>query len=214
MILDTEVSDLRFFPDNCNFWFVAACWEGKVAFFTESQMARGRTFVKFTQSKGTHQKDVISLDISEENALVTASIDNVISFWNTYVANESKHFKMPRSLVQAENNQNIQSIRFLKGHEHCRHLLIIINNGDVYILDCMKMNLLNYEDGREFMLQGKVADYSAVDFKNEKLISVSESGLGRLLNVQPAGDSVQSTAVQRKYLISPYEEDFRIMPSA
>lgn len=47
MVLDTEVSDMRFFPDNCNFWFVAACWEGKVAFFSESQMARGRTFVKF-----------------------------------------------------------------------------------------------------------------------------------------------------------------------
>jgi hypothetical protein len=67
-------------------------------------MARGRTFVKFTQTKGTHAKDVISLDVSEENTLATASIDNVISFWNTFVANESKYFKMPRSLVQAENN--------------------------------------------------------------------------------------------------------------
>ena len=36
MILDSEVSELRFFGDSCNFWFVAACWEGRVAFFMES----------------------------------------------------------------------------------------------------------------------------------------------------------------------------------
>jgi hypothetical protein len=36
MVLDSEVSDVRFFPENSNFWFVAACWEGRVAFFNES----------------------------------------------------------------------------------------------------------------------------------------------------------------------------------
>jgi WD40 repeat protein len=35
MVLDNEVSDLRFFPENCNFWFAAACWEGRVTFFQE-----------------------------------------------------------------------------------------------------------------------------------------------------------------------------------
>ena len=47
-------------------------------------MSKGRSYVKFVQSKGIHQKDVISVDISDENAFATASIDNVISFWNTY----------------------------------------------------------------------------------------------------------------------------------
>jgi WD40 repeat protein len=60
--------------------------------------------VKFVQSKGSHTKDVISLDINEDNALATASIDNVISFWNTFIAKESKVFKLPRSLVAPENN--------------------------------------------------------------------------------------------------------------
>jgi hypothetical protein len=49
---------------------------------------------------------VVSLDLSDENALATASIDNVISFWNAY-ARESKHFKFPRNIVQAELNQHI-----------------------------------------------------------------------------------------------------------
>lgn len=83
MVLDSEVSDIRFFPENCSFWFVAACWEGRVTFFQEAHMAHGRSFVKFLQSKGSHMKDVISLDINEENALATASIDNIVSFWNT-----------------------------------------------------------------------------------------------------------------------------------
>ncbi len=33
IVLDNEVSDIKFFPENFNFWFVSACWEGKVGFF-------------------------------------------------------------------------------------------------------------------------------------------------------------------------------------
>lgn len=47
---------------------------------------------------------MISLDVNEENLLATASIDNVVSFWNPYVATESKYFRLPRSLVQVESN--------------------------------------------------------------------------------------------------------------
>jgi hypothetical protein len=59
--------------------------------------------------------------------------------------------------------------------------LIIINNGDVYILDCVKMILL--EDTQGSVLQGKVTDYAAIDLKEGKLLSVSESGHGRLISV-------------------------------
>lgn len=61
--------------------------------------------------------------------------------------------------------------------------MIIINNGDLYILDCTKMVLLNYEDGEA--LQGKMIEYSSVDLnKNGKLLSVSENGHGRLATVE------------------------------
>ena len=46
MVCESEVSELRFFGDNCNYMFVATCWEGRVAFFAESQMNRGRNYVK------------------------------------------------------------------------------------------------------------------------------------------------------------------------
>jgi hypothetical protein len=70
----------------------------------------------------------------------------------------------------------------LKG-KNCLYLLVIINNGDLYILDCVQMQLLNIEDGKEAVLQGKVADYALVDLKQNKLLTVSESGLGRLYTV-------------------------------
>lgn len=88
---------------------------------------------------------MITLDINDENSLATASVDNVISFWNTFVGTESKHFKLPRTLVKTEINQNIQSIRFMKGRLH-RYLIIVINTGQIYIMDSVKVQLLNYED--------------------------------------------------------------------
>ena len=148
MIMDSEISELKFFSDNSNFWYVAGCWEGRVGFFQEAQMSKGRSYVKFVQSKGSHQKDVISVDISDENEFATASVDNVISFCNTYQDQESKCFKMPRSLVQPEINQNVHSIKFLRGIM-TGYLLILINTGEIYILDCLKMHLLNFEDGKD-----------------------------------------------------------------
>lgn len=58
-----------------------------------------------------------------------------------------------------------------------------MNTGDIYILDCVKMVLLNYEDG--CAVQGNATDYPAVDFKDSRLVTVGESGLGRLLKVEP-----------------------------
>ena len=47
MVMDSEISELKFFPDNSNFWFVSGCWEGRVGFFQESQMSMGRSYVRF-----------------------------------------------------------------------------------------------------------------------------------------------------------------------
>jgi len=54
MVMDSEISELKFFPENSNFWFVSGCWEGRVGFFQESQMSKGRSYVRFVQSKGSH----------------------------------------------------------------------------------------------------------------------------------------------------------------
>lgn len=71
----------------------------------------------------------------------------------------------------------------------------------------MKLILLNYDEG--MAVQGKATDYPAVDFKDGRLITVGESGLGRLLRVEPNPRQGE----RRQFLITPYEEDFRVMPS-
>ena len=103
----------------------------------------------------------------------------MISFWNTFVGTESKHYKLPRSLVKTEINQSIQSIRYMKGRLH-RYLIIVINTGQIYIMDCLKVQLLNIEDDEP--LQGMTVDYPSVDLHptHNILLSVSEYGLGRL----------------------------------
>ncbi len=89
---------------------------------------------------------------------------------------------MPRSLVQPEINQNVHSIKFLRG-KLTGYLLVIINTGEIYILDCLKMNLLNFEDGKESCIQGRTPDYPSTDIKDDLILSISETGLGRLLVV-------------------------------
>ena len=69
-------------------------------------------------------------------------------------------------MAHAEKNQNVQSIKFMRGggdsseesggeKKFYGYLMIFINTGEVYILDCLKMELLNSEDGsKEAMVQG------------------------------------------------------------
>ena len=95
MTLDVEVSNLRFFHHNCSYWFIITCWEGRVAFFSKPQVVQGRQMLTFSCKKSTHQKDVISLDVSDDLMVATASLDNIICFWNNFNGTESKYFAFP-----------------------------------------------------------------------------------------------------------------------
>lgn len=67
----------------------------------------------------------------------------------------------------------------MRGKLH-RYLIVVINTGHIYIMDCLKVQLLNYEEGEA--LQAMAVDYPSVDLhdKQNVLLSVSEYGLGRL----------------------------------
>ena len=67
----------------------------------------------------------------------------------------------------------------MRGKLH-RYLIVVINTGQIYIMDCLKVQLLNYEDGEP--LQAMAVDYPSVDLHDSSklLVSVSEYGLGRL----------------------------------
>lgn len=101
--------------------------------------------------------------------------------------------------MQPEINQNVHSIKFLKGNL-AKYLLILINTGEIYILDCLKMHLLNFEDGKESCIQGRTPDYPSTDLKDNLILSISETGLGRVLTVSKNPDHQH-----KLFTIRPFE---------
>jgi len=95
--------------------------------------------------------------------------------------------------------------------------MIVINNGDVYLLDCIKMTLHNDGAIKAAMIQGKVPEYSSIDLKKERMLAISEGGEGRLCKVlrnTDFSDCLSPGKSRKEYLIEPYPEDFRVIPSS
>jgi WD40 repeat protein len=82
--LETEVTAVAWFNDQCSYWFALACWEGQVAFFFHPQEKKGREFLKCRKVQSLHKRDVVTLDATQKNLLVTGSADNLVCFWNTF----------------------------------------------------------------------------------------------------------------------------------
>ena len=58
LIVDAEVSRLHFFISKTNFWFVAACERGRVAFFSAPIVKMGQNFLQCRRAVGKHARDV------------------------------------------------------------------------------------------------------------------------------------------------------------
>ena len=101
LLLEQEISGFRFFPTATRYWIAASCSDGRVVFISRPQTSQGRNFLKFKRVRGSHKRDVITLDINSEAnpQLVTGSADNKISFWNCYTGNESKTIQIPEEIV-------------------------------------------------------------------------------------------------------------------
>ena len=97
--IDFEIAQMKFFNSQTKFWIAASCWEGRVAFISRPQISQGRNFLLFKKCKCSHLRDVITLDINSENQLVTASVDNLICFWNSFNGVESKKIKVPETIA-------------------------------------------------------------------------------------------------------------------
>jgi|LauGreDrversion4_2_1035121.scaffolds.fasta_scaffold294405_2 hypothetical protein len=95
--------------------------------------------------------------------------------------------------------------------------MIVINNGDVYLLDCIKMTLHNDGAIKAAMIQGKVPEYSSIDLKKERMLAISEGGEGRLCKVlrnTDFSDCLSPGKSRKEYLIEAYPEDFRVISSS
>ena len=65
--IDTEIAQLKFFKSQTKFWIAASCWEGKVAFISRPQESQGLSYLMYKKCKCSHQSDVLTLDINQEN---------------------------------------------------------------------------------------------------------------------------------------------------
>jgi WD40 repeat protein len=141
--IENEVTQMKFFNSQTKFWIAASCWEGRVAFITRPQVTQGRNFLKFKKCKCSHKRDVISLDINSENQLVTASMDNIICFWNSFNGVESKKIILPEEIADLTKGQTIQYVRF-PFQDKKDLLMVIINNGDCFILETQTEKFIEF----------------------------------------------------------------------
>lgn len=142
--IDTEIAQMKFFKSQTKFWIAASCWEGKVAFISRPQESQGLSYLMFKQCKCSHQSDVITLDINQDNQLVTGSTDNVICLWNSFNAVESKKILVPEDIASAQNGLSIQFVKFPFPNKK-EILLVVITNGDCYILETQSEKWLEFK---------------------------------------------------------------------
>ena len=83
-----EISSLAFFCKQTNFWIASTLWDGKVAFVQRPMRDKGSEILKHLKVTSSHAKDVTCIDITQTNNMATASIDNVIVFWNSFNGKE------------------------------------------------------------------------------------------------------------------------------
>jgi len=132
--LEQEVANIAFGSDQASFWFIATCWEGRVAYFSLPHSQKGHEFLTCKKIQSTHKRDVTCIDITNKNLVVTGSNDNVICFWNSYNCSVNKQIQMPANLLAHSRGSTICALKFafLTSHEH---LLVFMTDGSVYCLN-------------------------------------------------------------------------------
>ena len=83
-----------------------------------------------------------------------------------------------------------------------RYLQVFINNGEVYIFDCIRECLLNINDSP---LQGKIMDDASIDIKGSQKVSVNELGLGKM-SILKANESLMNKPNSKTNRYFGYEE--------
>jgi WD40 repeat protein len=133
--IESEVANIAWFNELGMFWFAATCWEGQVAFITHPQQTKGRDYVKCKKMPSEHKRDVTTADVMIcKNVLVTGSIDNVISFWNSFNGTCTKEVRIPAHLVTNATSDTITYLKFAM-EQSPELLLVFMNAGYVYCLD-------------------------------------------------------------------------------
>lgn len=116
-----------------------------MAFLSRPVVELGKEFLKFKNCNASHQNDVLTLDINSDNQLVTASLDNTVSFWDSFSAQESKTIPLPESIAPCISGRTVQYVRYPFKDKRLRNfLLVIMNRGQCYIIETQTEKWLKY----------------------------------------------------------------------
>lgn len=83
------------------------------------------------------------MSLNTGNQLVTASVDNILCFWNSFTGVESKKLVLPDDIANAFRGQKIAYISFPFPHQKDL-LFIALNTGDCFILDTQSERFVEF----------------------------------------------------------------------
>ena len=118
--------------------------------------------------KTSHRKDVTCLDITDANQMVTASLDNLIIFWNSYSRKEAKRIQIPEDMASKQKGTTVHAVKFAS-KDNDDFVLLFMSNGEIFVVDRQSETFVqppDYEDGNKVMHAmsfGRVPMFSVVD---------------------------------------------------
>ena len=84
--------------------------------------------------KTSHRKDVTCLDITDTNQMVTASLDNLIIFWNSYSRKEAKRIQIPEDMASKQKGTTVHAVKFASKNND-DFVLLFMSNGEIFVVD-------------------------------------------------------------------------------
>lgn len=78
---NSEVTYLKFFNGQTEFWLFGACWGGKLMMWTKPTI--DNNFIVSARCRIGHKQDVLSLDCSPQ-FVVSGGVDGIVSIWNVF----------------------------------------------------------------------------------------------------------------------------------
>jgi len=127
--------------------------------------------------------------------MVTASMDNVIIYWNSYSGKEAKQVYMPEDMASIRNNNSISKIKFAS-LDSDEFLLVFTANGDIFVLDKQSESFVSPPSQNKSVKKaheksfGRVPQFAMIDKTDNNILSISEKGKCTLHTVEVISDEI------------------------
>ena len=174
---------------------VISCWESRVCFISRPQENQGRKYLNYKSCRSHHARDVVGTHINCESQIISASNDNILSFWNSFSATESKQITLPAALGNMQESKSVHYVKY--PFENMKDIvMIVMSQGEIYMLDTQAEEFLTFQvldnyihedsdeseenSGKAKHMMGRICAASIVAYEQGYLLSLKESGEGQL----------------------------------